>query len=208
MLLVVERDLGGVQTQKVADLVAHVVANSLVLPVLEPHLDQALLGAQAHAGSDDARLLELLADECKEHGLPHLVDVVVLLDLDDPHAAVRGLFPHRHLRVAEEEDVDLAGHLARLLQVHVVVEEVLDRRNLAERLQLVLVRNLPEPLLLLLHDGRCNLGILTLSYASERIRPLEIPELPVAVEGVRLCGLGDRLLVSNEQVLLSYFRCA
>ena len=40
-------------------------------------------------------------------------------------------FRHWYLVVSEEEDVDLSGHLIGLLQVDVVVEKVLNTRDLA-----------------------------------------------------------------------------
>jgi len=45
--------------------------------------------------------------------------------------------PHRNLTIAEEKEINLTRHLRRLLHVNVVVEEVLDRGNRAEGLQLL-----------------------------------------------------------------------
>jgi len=103
VLFVVESHIRGVEVQEVSDLIGHIGADLFVTPILKPHLDQSLFGAERKGGSDDPRFLKLLANERKEHGLPHLVDVILFLDFDDPHAAQRGFFPHGHLLVSEEE---------------------------------------------------------------------------------------------------------
>lgn len=85
-------------------------------------------------------------------------------------------------------NVDLTGHLRRLLHVHIVVEEVLKSRHLAQRLQLVteaLLRLRTAPLLLGL---RANLGdafdCLDLRLCVERRLALVVPELPSCLTGV------------------------
>ena len=68
-----------------------------------------------------------------------MINIIVLFDLIDPGAPLRRFFPHGHLAVPEEENVDLARHLSGFLHVDVIVEEVFDGGDLAERLQLIAV---------------------------------------------------------------------
>ena len=56
--------------------------------------------------------------------------------------------PHGNLLVAEKEKIDLSGHVRRLLHKHIVVEEVLDAWNTADRLQLLTVRPLSRLIIL------------------------------------------------------------
>ena len=100
--------------------------------------------------------------------------------------------PHGDFWLPEEEDVDLPRHLRRLLHVHVVVEEVLDRRDPTQRLQLLEVGFL---LLASLGSGR-RLGLwlqrgdavqgLLLLQRVEGYLPLIVPELPVGLQWVGL----------------------
>ena len=90
--------------------------------------------------------------------------------------------PHGHEIVSEEMDVDLTGHLRRLLHVHIVVEEVLEGGHLAERLQLVTIalRLLRRRLLYswLGADPRNPLYRLLLLLSVEGCLSLVVPELP------------------------------
>jgi hypothetical protein len=75
--------------------------------------------------------------------------LVFLVELDDPDASMwRLLFrlkikfaylPHRNFLAAEEEDVNLLLHVAWLLHINVVVEEVFDGGDESKRLQLLTV---------------------------------------------------------------------
>ena len=96
-------------------------------------------------------------------------------------------------------NIDLPRHLRRLLHVHIVVEEVLQGGDLAQRLQLV-----PIALLALLGaggGGPLGLGLgadasdsidrLELLLSVEWCLPLIVPELPCAltlVHGLELGG--------------------
>ena len=60
MLFVVQRYFGGVQVQDLPDFVRHVRADAVVRAIVDPDLEELLLGPQRQAGSDDVRLLELL----------------------------------------------------------------------------------------------------------------------------------------------------
>ena len=79
--------------------------------------------------------------------------------------------PHRDFLVAEEEDVNLLLHVGWLLHVHVVVEEVLNRSNESERLQLLTV-------------GEFVLTGLNSTVLFRHLRTLVVPELPVAMDRV------------------------
>lgn len=183
VLFVVESDRLGVEAEEVTNAVAHVVPHALTAPILEPDLDEALLRAQAEAGSEHVRLLELLADERKEHALPHAVYVILFFDFADPNASLWALFPHWHLAVAEEKQVNLARQLAGPLKVNVVVEKVLDRWDASERTQLIAVRHILARLHLL---GRLLLVSLVLAGSHDSLGSLIKPELPHTVQGVRL----------------------
>ena len=51
----------------------------------------------------------------------------------------RTYLPHGDLLVSEEEDINLSGHLGGFLHVHIVIEEMLDRRDFAQWLELLKV---------------------------------------------------------------------
>jgi hypothetical protein len=63
----------------------------------------------------------LLTDEGKQESFPHLVDIILLLDLGDPDATVwrvlyshhldRLYLPHGDLMFSEEKEINLSRHL-------------------------------------------------------------------------------------------------
>ena len=61
VLFVVKSDVGRVQAQEVPNLVGNIRANSVVSPVAQPHLQEALFRAQRQRSSNHFRLFELLA---------------------------------------------------------------------------------------------------------------------------------------------------
>jgi len=73
--------------------------------------------------------------------------------------------------VAEEEDVNLLLHVSGLLHVNVVVEEVLNRRDDSQRLQLLTVSEFV-------------LTGLSSTVLFGKFRSLVVPELPVALNRV------------------------
>ena len=83
-------------------------------------------------------------------------------------------------------NVDLSRHLGRLLHVHIVVEEVLEGRDLSQRLQLVSIALLAlrwasraGPFRLGLGSYPCDpVDRLLLLLGVERCLPLVVPELP------------------------------
>lgn len=80
-------------------------------------------------------------------------------------------FPHWDFLVAEEEDVNLLLHVSGLLHVHVVVEEVLNRGDESQRLQLLTVSEFV-------------LTGLSSTVLFGQFRTLVVPELPVALNRV------------------------
>ena len=82
-------------------------------------------------------------------------------------------FPHGHFLIPEEEQIYFSRHGRRALHVHVEVEEVLDRRDLAQWFQLVLVALLGLYLL----GWRC---ALLLKHVGGGLALVE-PELPVGL---------------------------
>ena len=140
-----------------------------------------------------------LTNHGEEDGLPHLVYVVLLLDLEDDDASLRRIlikekkkikidkyeftyFPHGHKWISEEVNVDLSRHLRRLLHVHIIVEEVLESGHFTECLELVAIA------LHLLGCGFLHLGLrsdpgdafkrLLLLLSVEGSLALIVPELP------------------------------
>ena len=73
-------------------------------------------------------------------------------------------FPHRDLSLPEEEEVDLARHVAGLLHVDEVLEELFDGGDHAHFLETVAVARL---LRLILHGS------------------LEVPEFPIGLQSMR-----------------------
>ena len=88
MLLEVKGGRVGVEREQVLDLERNALDNRLA-GLAQPHLNEALLGAQRKANATDVGLLELLANAGEQHLFPRLVHVVVLLDLQDPSPALR-----------------------------------------------------------------------------------------------------------------------
>ena len=133
-----------------------------------------------------------LTNHSEQNAFPHLVNVIVSLDLDDPDATIWWLFPHGHFLVSEEKNVDFSWHLRRLLHKNIEIEEVLNRRNASKRFQLLSVS-----LRLLFAFPWLNIFlVLTLSWhitsfwllseVLERWLPLVVPELPVSMHGMAL----------------------
>ena len=128
-----------------------------------------------------------LTDHSEQNGLPHLVDVVVLLDFENDDASFWRVFPHRHQVVAEEVDVDFSRHLGGLLHVHVVIEEVLDGGHLAKRAELLAKALSLRRVLVWLGlrpDASDALNRLSLMLRVERCLALIVPELPGCLAAV------------------------
>lgn len=95
--------------------------------------------------------------------------------------------PHGHQVVPEKVNIDLSGHLRRLLHVHIVVEEVLEGGDLAQRLELVLVallvvaRVVDFLRLRLGTDASDAIDRLQLLLGVEWCLPLVVPELPCSL---------------------------
>ena len=71
-----------------------------VARILQPDLNPSLLRGKFYANYE--RVGELLANHCEGQGFPNCVDIV-LVGHDDPDAALRRLFPHRYLAIAEQK---------------------------------------------------------------------------------------------------------
>jgi hypothetical protein len=116
--------------------------------------------------------------------------LIALLNLDKIKRDA--YLPHGYLTLPEEEQVDLSGHVTRLLHVHEVREELLHSGDLPEILQAV-----PIAIELLgwclhwltLHQGMGLGGV-----------SLHIPKLPIGLQGV-LSGTGHQTCAATANRL-------
>lgn len=186
VLLEVEQRRLGVELHVVPHLVADLSFDLGISGVFEPNLDQHfVLASDGHAHADDGAVSELLSGHREQKLLPHEVDVLVVLDLDDPDTTVWTVFPHGHLVLSEEVDVDVLGQLAWSLEVGVVGEEVMHVADHTELLELISVRFISVFvfLFLLLLLLLLFLLFLVLVLLFDFRLSFEIPELPFGLEG-------------------------
>ncbi|KAJ8558688.1 hypothetical protein ON010_g8761 [Phytophthora cinnamomi] len=107
-------------------------AGAVVRVVGVPDGQHVLLRADGHGDADDVELLEGLADRGEDQVLPHLTQHVgLLLDLEDPAAALRERLPHRGAvgLVPEQVQVHVAVQLRRTLHVDVVAAASSNNKN-------------------------------------------------------------------------------